>query len=158
VKAYRFGCEELRAVARAIDNCNETFLQRWSVDQLVQIHRMWIASGWDFTPDQWTEGQVQAALAGKVPQWDAKTEEPIEESAGDALIMATTRAAEAGAYVVQEAVAESSLIEGKTARLQVRHYVVSVERFEALKKAVKVWQDAGEAFVASINEETLKNG
>ena len=82
-KREQTGMNELRTIVRSLDNCNESFLDRFSVTELVQLHRMWMMCGWDFTPDRWTEGQVKAALAGKVPQWDPKTEKPIEETCSE---------------------------------------------------------------------------
>lgn len=71
-----FGIEELRHLVGNFDACNETFNQRWTVDQLIVIHRMWIESGWDIFPDQWTERQLREALRGIPPNWDPDTERP----------------------------------------------------------------------------------
>lgn len=68
--------DELRKMVRNFDSNNETFNQRFSMSQLIQIHRMWMASEWDFHPDEWTEQQVQEALAGHPPQWD-QDEKPV---------------------------------------------------------------------------------
>lgn len=68
--------DELRKMVRNFDSNSETFNQRFSMSQLIQIHRMWMASEWDFYPDQWTEQQVQEALTGHPPQWN-EAEEPV---------------------------------------------------------------------------------
>lgn len=67
----RFGIDELRGAVALFGNCNETFNQRFTADQLVALWRAYKASEWDFTPDRWQPRQVEEALAGKVPEWDA---------------------------------------------------------------------------------------
>ncbi len=57
--------------------CNESFNQRWTLEQLVQIHRVFRRCGWDIYPDAWTPRQVREALAGVAPQWDEVTERPV---------------------------------------------------------------------------------
>lgn len=74
-----FPIDELRMLVRNANDCNETFNQRYSIEELVQIHRMWQASDWDNYPDTWTKQQVQEALQGKVPKWNDETGEPIHE-------------------------------------------------------------------------------
>ena len=66
----RYGIDELRTIVAAMSHCRESFLQRFTTEQLIQIHRMWIACGVDIFPDTWTDEQGQGALAGKAPQWD----------------------------------------------------------------------------------------
>ncbi len=78
-KKVRYGADELRLVVKAMDATREDFNLRFSAEQLVTIYKAMLASGWDFYPDQWTESQVQAALRGVVPKWDAD-ERPIEDA------------------------------------------------------------------------------
>lgn len=73
----RTGMAELRLLVRNFDDCRESFNDHYTLEQLVQIHRMWMASGWDIYPDQWDGYQVLAALDGYVPQWDPYTERPL---------------------------------------------------------------------------------
>lgn len=71
------GIDELRRVVRNLDDCFEDFLCRFTLEQLVLIHRAWMQSAWDKCPDGWTMLQVNAALDGYVPQW-SPDERPIE--------------------------------------------------------------------------------
>ena len=63
------GAEELRTAVGALDNCTESFLDRFTAEQLLQLWRVWNECGWDICPDQWTERQVREALQGKPPLW-----------------------------------------------------------------------------------------
>lgn len=74
----RTGIEELRLMVNNFDSCREDFLDRFTLEQLVQIHRMWLASEWDIYPDTWTDRQVKQALAGKPPRWSARSEKPLD--------------------------------------------------------------------------------
>jgi hypothetical protein len=78
----RSGAEELRLMVRNFDRCRESFLDAFSLEQLVTIHRAWLASAWDFFPDSWTERQVTEALQGIPPQWDVETEAPVYATGG----------------------------------------------------------------------------
>jgi hypothetical protein len=71
------GAEELRRIVRVMGDVRESFNDRFSAEQLLVIYRAHQACGWDYYPDQWTEGQVQAALRGVLPKWD-DGERPIE--------------------------------------------------------------------------------
>lgn len=59
----------LRDAVTAFGWCNETFNQRFRVEDLLIIRRCWLAAEWDFFPDQWTQRQVKEALKGIVPRW-----------------------------------------------------------------------------------------
>lgn len=63
------GADELRLIVRNIDATRESFLERFTAEELLQLFRMQLASGWDFYPDQWTARQVAEALRGVVPTW-----------------------------------------------------------------------------------------
>jgi hypothetical protein len=69
-----YAIDELRAAARALSYCNESFLRRFTMEQLLAIRRAWVASEWDIHPDEWTERQVKDALKGRVPTWNAVDE------------------------------------------------------------------------------------
>jgi hypothetical protein len=65
------GVEIIRLVVRNLDDCRESFLQRFTAIQLLKIGIAHLACGWDFPPDQWEERQIQEALRGKIPRWDS---------------------------------------------------------------------------------------
>lgn len=64
------GAEEMRSAVRLFDSCSESFLDRFTAEQLILIWRAWHASDWDVRPDLWSERQVQASLNGAAPRWD----------------------------------------------------------------------------------------
>lgn len=70
------GMEQLRAMMGGLNNCQESFLDRYKIPQLIKIYRMWLKSAWDFAPDTWTERQLREALKGIVPNWN-DDEKPI---------------------------------------------------------------------------------
>ena len=70
------GMEKLRKAVRALNYCNESFLDRFTVTELLCIHDAWLKSDWDIVPDDWEDQQVTNALFGIVPQWD-DNEKPI---------------------------------------------------------------------------------
>ena len=63
------GAEILRLIVRNMDTTKESFNDQFSVEELVQIYSMQLASEWDFYPDEWTKRQVKEALRGIVPKW-----------------------------------------------------------------------------------------
>ena len=70
MRKYDSGIEELRHIVSNFD-CNiENFNSKYSLEELVKIHRSWMKSDWDIWPDRWTERQVQEALQGIPPNWD----------------------------------------------------------------------------------------
>lgn len=64
--------ERLRRMVSGFNCCSESFLQSFSMDELVTLHRSWMISDWDIYPDRWTDRQVTEALAGIPPNWDDK--------------------------------------------------------------------------------------
>jgi len=68
--------EELRLLISNVDYCREGFFDRLTVVELVQLHRMLQASGWDMPMDTWTPRQVREALRGIPPKWD-DDEKPV---------------------------------------------------------------------------------
>lgn len=73
----KFAIDELRLIVRNFDDCRDSFNQNYTIDQLVQIHRMWMACDWDNYPDTWEDRQVEEALQGIVPRWNNQTGEPV---------------------------------------------------------------------------------
>lgn len=68
--------EHLRLMVRNFDGCSETFNQHYSIDELVMLHRAWMFSGWDISPDRWSARQLNEALCGVAPRWD-DNENPV---------------------------------------------------------------------------------
>lgn len=64
------GMNQLRRAVRALDNCREDFLDRFTAIQLLRLHRMWVASDWGIAPDTWEARQVAEALRGVPPRFD----------------------------------------------------------------------------------------
>lgn len=65
----RTGAEELRLIVRSMNSTCEGFNDRFTLEQLVQIYRMYLASEWEILPNRWTPRQIKEALAGKPPAW-----------------------------------------------------------------------------------------
>ena len=73
---FCYGIEKLRSVMTMFNRCSESFNQRFTIEELCQLHSMALESEWDFYPDQWSTRQIKEALEGMVPQWD-DNEQPI---------------------------------------------------------------------------------
>lgn len=58
------GAEELRTIVRVLNQCRESFLDRYSVEQLIALYRALRRSEWDVLPDAWTSKEIADALAG----------------------------------------------------------------------------------------------
>ena len=67
----RTGAETLRLIVRNIGDCRESFNDRFTLDELIKIHLMFLECGWDIYPDQWEERQIKEALERKIPKWDS---------------------------------------------------------------------------------------
>jgi hypothetical protein len=63
--------EHLRLMVRNFDGCRESFNQRFTAEQLLKLHKAWMLSEWDISPDRWADWQVGNALSGLVPEWDS---------------------------------------------------------------------------------------
>lgn len=72
----RTGANTLRAIVRNMDATRESLNDRFTVPELIAIYSAHLASEWDIYPDQWEERQLQEAILGKVPHWDAN-ERPV---------------------------------------------------------------------------------
>lgn len=65
------GIDILRKAVNLFNNCNETFNQQFTENELLKLYRMFSICGWDIPPDRWTVDQIDGALIlGKVPAWD----------------------------------------------------------------------------------------
>jgi hypothetical protein len=72
------GMDKLRRAVQALNSCRESFLDRFTSEELLRIHEMWEDSEWDFYPDQWTRSQVVDAMHyGIPPAWRDRDESPI---------------------------------------------------------------------------------
>lgn len=72
----KFNCDTLRTIVRNMDDCDESFNQRWTPEELVRIGMAFLLCGWDIYPDRWTERQITEALQGIEPKWD-RNEQPL---------------------------------------------------------------------------------
>ncbi len=68
---YAGTIDDLRSAVKLFDDCNESFCQRHTAVELLQIAAAQRLSKWDFYPDQWTARQVRECLRfGTVPDWN----------------------------------------------------------------------------------------
>lgn len=72
----RTAAEELRLIVCNLNDTDENFNDGHSIEELIQIGRMLLASDWDIAPHKWTKRQVREALRGVPPAWDAN-ERPV---------------------------------------------------------------------------------
>lgn len=70
------GIELVRYAKRLFSDCNETFNQKYTADQLLKIADACSQSRWDIYPDEWEERQIQEALCGIIPDWEEDGETP----------------------------------------------------------------------------------
>jgi hypothetical protein len=64
------GIDQLRFAVRLFDNCNETFNQQFTAEELLTLWRMYRECGWDIPPDDWAPRQIREALEKNiVPQF-----------------------------------------------------------------------------------------
>lgn len=80
IKPTMTGIEELRAAVAFFDTCRESFNMAtgdkdrdWTAEQLLKLWRAMRASGWDISPDQWTDKQLKQALRGIAPDFRQPT-------------------------------------------------------------------------------------
>lgn len=68
------GIEELRSAVNLFNNCREGFnlseRNAFTAEHLIMLYRAYQISGWDITPDEWTDTQVKQALEGKAPRFE----------------------------------------------------------------------------------------
>lgn len=85
-KPLQTGMEELRLLVKNFNGCAESFLDRFSVEELITLHRIHQQSDWDIQPDHWEEQQVREALQGIVPSWDDQ-ERPVYSECEPAVVL-----------------------------------------------------------------------
>ena len=66
--------EQLRAIVRAMANEPETFLDAYTLPQLVALYTASARASWSYAPSTWTDRQRREALRGIVPRWSANGE------------------------------------------------------------------------------------
>lgn len=65
-----FGIDLLRISVNIFNNCNETFNQKFTMEELCKIVKAHLNSKWDIYPDDWSKEQIKAALEnGTSPDW-----------------------------------------------------------------------------------------
>jgi len=70
------GIEFLRSLVSYFDFQNESSNERFTIEQLVQLHKMALATDWDIYVDQWSARQIKEALQNIPPAWD-DNQEPV---------------------------------------------------------------------------------
>lgn len=70
------GAEEMRLCISNANITSESFNDRYTAAQLLQINRMLILSEWEIYPDKWSTRQVREALKGMPPRFD-NDERPV---------------------------------------------------------------------------------
>jgi hypothetical protein len=48
-----YAITELRSMVRLFGRCNESFNQRWTLEELTKIYEAYHACEWDILPDAW---------------------------------------------------------------------------------------------------------
>lgn len=65
------GAEQLRRAVNLLDSNKEDFNEEYTAEELLKIVRACWLSEWDVMPDEWTQSQVEAAIAhGTPPQFE----------------------------------------------------------------------------------------
>lgn len=64
------GIDLLRYTVSMLSVCNETFNQKFSAEELIQIARMVRVQEWDVYPDRWAPRQIREALKGIPPRFN----------------------------------------------------------------------------------------
>lgn len=68
-----FGIDKLRKVVNLLNQCNETFNQKFTVEELIKLADICFNSNYDFLPDQYTGRQLYEAIKyNRTPTWDSK--------------------------------------------------------------------------------------
>lgn len=60
----RLGADDLRRATTMANACDESFLDRFTAEEIIALYRALQRSEWDVYPDKWSQGEVRAALAG----------------------------------------------------------------------------------------------
>lgn len=76
--------EKLRHYANISESVRESLWDGMTRAEILRVCDAWMASGWDFYPDQWTPAQLaDATRYGIAPAWHPATETPITYAASD---------------------------------------------------------------------------
>ncbi len=67
---FCYSIEKLRAMVALFNNCDESFNQQFTIEELAKLHEVYQKCQWDIPPHRWSERQLSAALKGKVPMFD----------------------------------------------------------------------------------------
>ncbi len=77
-RELKYDIERLRHLMREFDYCNETFLSRFTYQELWTLGQVWMAGDWDIYPDRWTRAQITDALRyGIPPEFRYSDESPV---------------------------------------------------------------------------------
>ncbi len=68
------GMQNLRNLVEYFDLCRESFLEQFTMQELIALYDAQMRCEWDVFPDHWTEKQVKQALRGIAPQFRYRTE------------------------------------------------------------------------------------
>ena len=67
---FPFGIDLVRKAVNVMAYCDESWNQRWTACQLLELTKAHILADYDFLPDSWTEDQISDVLIrGLVPAW-----------------------------------------------------------------------------------------
>lgn len=81
--------EKLRHIGRLSEEVRESLWDGMTRAEILRVFDAWMASGWDFYPDQWLPAQLADAIRyGIAPAWDPSTELAITYAAAKADIWA----------------------------------------------------------------------
>ena len=79
------GIGQARDIVQAFNACRESFNERFDYTDLHHLRMMWLASEWDYSPDNWTDWQVSDALDGFPPKWD-DSEKPVRRTGSEEIV------------------------------------------------------------------------
>lgn len=57
-----YAITELRVMVRLFSRCNESFNQKWTLEQLIKIYEAYHACEWDILPDAWPASLLAHAV------------------------------------------------------------------------------------------------
>jgi hypothetical protein len=65
------GPEVLRRAVKLVDSCREDFNIEYTSEELIRLAKICWLSAWDILPDNWTQEQIDRALAyDTIPEWE----------------------------------------------------------------------------------------
>ena len=70
--------EKLRHIGRLSEEVRESLWDSMTRAEILRVFDAWMASDWDFYPDQWSPAQLADAIRyGIAPDWRPEDESPI---------------------------------------------------------------------------------